>query len=860
MEFILNYYPILIPLAPFVAAVFSALPGLGPGDRKYTVGVIAHVVALVAAIVTLGQAATDHAATRLVICETPWSFLPTIELSIDRLSAVMMVVIASIGLVLYRYSVRYLQSELGQSRYQTLLALTISTLLVMVSSRDLVLLFLAWQLLSWLLCHLAYNYAHLPTARSSFRTFIMLRAGDVAFLAGIVLAYQLYGTVEFAELFEQAAANPITFPLFGTGSEFSGATAVTLLIFVGAMSKSAQFPLHMWLPESLFAPTPIHGLLHAGIINAGGFLLTRLAPLYVLSPTTLHCVFVVGLVTAVLGTSMMLVQNDIKKTLGYSTIGQMGYMIMECGLGAFSLAIFHLIAHGLFKATIFLNCGNVIHETRHEPRRPGQRSDGPSLSLANWAIGFSTSLALPLLILYAAHELLHVPLRDSQGLMIFLFFSWVTASQAMLTLYRLRGADSIKAQGIMLILVTVATLVYLFAAELFTHFLYPTPETVMAYFQAAALPSDLFIGIVALAVGIIVIGWAMAYTKRLGRAVNRPQAVNDIQTMLYLFFVNRLYLDGVALRLRHAVKKTAEALDRSQFFLPISALVALVLSGRELTLLSDVSIGTLPVLLVTTLLLPLFPLHSVYVGALTRLPRVQVIVLSALMPMAGVYGTTVLVSNLPPTLRSGLAVLALFGAIYASMKAVVQKSVPHLIAYAGLAFYSILWWHIASVGSVTRDAIVYAGAVMLVTTGLLLAWDRVQVRYGNLDLNQIGGLAQPMPRFALCLALLVMAAVGLPPFGLLFGYIGLLLSSPAISGGLAIVLLTWFGVSWYLFKLMQRLLFGPHRTDLRYDDLRLSEVAALAVILLLLVSLSVVPQGWLSAGVNEVARTVVETK
>ena len=136
------------------------------------------------------------------------------------------------------------------------------------------------------------------------------------------------------------------------------------------MSKSAQFPLHMWLPDSLYAPTPVHALLHAGIINAGGFLLARLAPLYALSPATLHLVFAVGMLTALLGSSMMLVQNDIKKTLGYSTIGQMGFMIMECGLGAYGLAIFHLIAHGLFKGTIFLNCGYVIHAARQEPRQP----------------------------------------------------------------------------------------------------------------------------------------------------------------------------------------------------------------------------------------------------------------------------------------------------------------------------------------------------------------------------------------------------------------------------------------------------------------------------------------------------------
>ena len=245
----------------------------------------------------------------------------------------------------------------------------------MVSSANLMMLFLFWQVLSYLLYLLAHNHAHAGDAGGAFRTFTLLRVGDVAFLAGIVLAYQLYGTLEFQDLFAGAAESPSTLSLW-PGMEISGATAVTLLLFVGAMSKSAQFPLHIWLPRSLYAPTPVHALLHAGIINAGGFLINRLAPLFGLSSTTLHVAFVVGTLTAVLGATMMLAQNDIKKTLGFSTIGQMGYMIMECGLGAFSLAVFHLIAHGLFKATVFLNCGNVIHKARAGTAFPPCRPSG----------------------------------------------------------------------------------------------------------------------------------------------------------------------------------------------------------------------------------------------------------------------------------------------------------------------------------------------------------------------------------------------------------------------------------------------------------------------------------------------------
>ena len=288
-------------------------------------------------------------------------------LYIDRLSAVMLAHIAAISILIHLFSTRYMQQERGYARFHSLLAFTTFVLFGMVSSANLLTLFAFWQLLSWLLPLLSYNYEHPPTVRGAFRTFVMQRVGDVAFLAGILLAYSFYGTLELQQLFARAAEVQTAVSLWPGGFEISTSTAVASLIFVGAMSKSAQFPLHMWLPDSLYAPTPVHALLHAGIINAGGFLLTRLAPLYALSPATLHLVFAIGMLTAILGSSMMLVQNDIKKTLGYSTIGQMGFMIMECGLGAYGLAIFHLIAHGLFKGSIFLNCGYVIHAARQEP-------------------------------------------------------------------------------------------------------------------------------------------------------------------------------------------------------------------------------------------------------------------------------------------------------------------------------------------------------------------------------------------------------------------------------------------------------------------------------------------------------------
>ncbi len=850
-----SYHPLLIILAPLAAAALTALPGRLITERSYRIGALAHIVAFVIAVSVLYEvAAPDHAAIRLSLFASPWSAVPWFELSIDRLAAVMMVLIAGIGTLLYLYSIRYMQQERGRARYQTLLALAISTLLCMVSSANLVMLFLFWQLLSWLLSLLAYNYAHPPTAQGAFRTFIMLRAGDVAFLAGIVLAHNLYGTVEFSQLFLRAAAatNHTTLSLFwpGSGFEINGATAVTLLIFIGAMSKSAQFPLHMWLPDSLYAPTPIHALLHAGIINAGGFLLNRLAPLYGLSPTTLHVVFAVGLLTALLGAAMMLTQNDIKKTLGYSTIGQMGYMIMECGLGAFALAVFHLIAHGLFKATIFLNCGNVIHLARQEPRLP-HKTDAAQweFSGVTWATGFLTSLLLPLLILLAAHGVLQIPLRDAQGVVIFLFFSWVTSSQAILTLYRLRAVGSWKVAGIMLFTLVLVMSTYLFAAERFTHFLYPAPGDVAAYFRAAALPGWLFDGMIAATALFVTMGWILIYAKSHGRSIHLPEWISGIQIRCYLFFMNRLYLDGLALRLDQGFRRVILRLDQSRLFLPVAALIALVPAVvPAVARAGELSIEHIGLSCLFALMLPLFPLHGLYVAALTRLPAYASVLLAFLLPITGLYGLAGVLPDLPAALLTGVSVLALFGALYGSIKALAQVRAPRLVAYGGLAFYSMLWWHLAVAETATPHAIIFAAAAATVTAGLLFAWRALQMRYGDLALDRIGGLARPMPRFATLFALLVMAGVGLPPFGLFAGYLAMLLHpsltvSMSRSVGLAIVLFAWFAASWYLFKLMQRVLFGPHRSDLPYEDLGPAEVAPLVIALVFLLALGIAPHG-----------------
>ncbi|MEW6248210.1 MAG: proton-conducting transporter membrane subunit [Nitrospirota bacterium] len=555
---------ILVPLLPLLTVFFVLIGEPATQHHRAKLGVAPMAAAFLGAIATLGAVVSyGPVDIRFYDPASAGTLGLPLGFRIDRLSAVMMVLIAGVGAVIYRYSVGYLYQDRGYRRFLALIGFTTFALLCMVSSANLLMLFVCWQLLSYLLYLLAHNLSHAATLEGAFKTFTLLRVGDVAFLAGIVLAHSLYGTLEFDELFARAAETPGALVL-ASGVEVGGPTAVTLLLFVGAMSKSAQFPLHIWLPRSLYAPTPVHALLHAGIINAGGFLMNRLAPLYGLSSTALHVAFVVGSLTAILGAAMMLAQNDIKKTLGFSTIGQMGYMIMECGLGAFSLAIFHLIAHGLFKATVFLNCGNVIHKARQEPVLPpvARPPEEAEFSRLAWSTGFVTTLLIPLVILLVTHGILRIPIRDSQGTVIFLFFSWVTSSQAILTLTRLRAVASWKVSAAMLATLLVVVFTYLFAAESFTTFLYPDPAETASYFRAAALPGFLFDGLVATTTLLIVLGWFFLYARTRGRPVRMPAWAERGHSYLYVLFMNRLYLDELYAKLGRAVMRAADRLDR----------------------------------------------------------------------------------------------------------------------------------------------------------------------------------------------------------------------------------------------------------------------------------------------------------
>lgn len=285
----------------------------------------------------------------------------------------------------------------------------------------------------------------------------------------------------------------------------------------------------------------------------------------------------------------------------------------------------------------------------------------------------------------------------------------------------------------------------------------------------------------------------------------------------------------------------AEKAPASRFWWSIGT-YGLGVAGLSVSLLTTPPISQLALLVTFSVLLPLFPLHGGYVGALTLLPGNLPAFLALLLPSIGFHGLLTLIPNMPEGILRTLIILALFGALYGSLKALVQGRVSGLLVYASMAFFSILWWYLATIRAYTPQAEVYLSSVALVTSGLFLAWHSVQARYGELDQRRISGLARPMPRLAILLTLLVMAAMGLPPFGLFSGFMGMLLHpSLTLSGALVIIVLTWLVASWYFLTLMQQLLFGPSRSDARYEDLRPAEIVPLLVIVSILVTLGIAP-------------------
>ena len=361
---------LLIPLAPLAGALISGLLCLKIGNRAaHTVTILGMLVATVGAVVVFYDVLQGHTYngpvyTWLVSGATQFE----IGFLIDRLSALMMVVVTFVSLMVHVYTIGYMQDDPGYNRFFSYISLFTFSMLMLVMSNNFLQLFFGWEavgLVSYLLIGFWYTR---PTAiYANLKAFLVNRVGDFGFLLGIALVLMYFGTLDYATVFGNAATlSANTIEIFD-GHEWSLMTVICILLFVGAMGKSAQFPLHVWLPDSMEGPTPISALIHAAtMVTAGIFMVARMSPLFELSNTALSFVLVIGAITAFFMALIAMTQYDIKRVIAYSTLSQLGFMTMALGASAYSVAIFHLMTHAFFKAVLFLGAGSVIIALHHE--------------------------------------------------------------------------------------------------------------------------------------------------------------------------------------------------------------------------------------------------------------------------------------------------------------------------------------------------------------------------------------------------------------------------------------------------------------------------------------------------------------
>ncbi len=350
----------LIPLFPLLGLIINALTGWkSAGVRPGVIASVAVGLSFAAAVALFFELLRLPAADRLV--EVPlfkWiaagALSTEIAFQIDPLSMVMILVVTGVSFIIHIYAIGYMHGDRGFNRFFIFLNLFVFAMLILVTANNFLMMFIGWEgvgLCSYLL--IGFWYQDDYNAYAGRKAFVVNRIGDFGFLLAIFLIYATFRTLDFTEVFSQAAAMPM-----GAGV----LTAIALLLFVGAAGKSAQLPLYVWLPDAMAGPTPVSALIHAAtMVTAGVYMVARANVIYTLAPTAAAVVAIVGALTALYAATIGLTQFDIKRVLAYSTISQLGYMFIGVGVGAFAAGIFHLMTHAFFKALLFMAAGSVMH-------------------------------------------------------------------------------------------------------------------------------------------------------------------------------------------------------------------------------------------------------------------------------------------------------------------------------------------------------------------------------------------------------------------------------------------------------------------------------------------------------------------
>jgi NADH-quinone oxidoreductase subunit L len=480
-----------------------------------------------------------------------WGFL------LDPLSAVMILVVTGVGFLIHFYSIGYMGHEGGYYRFFGYMNLFMFSMLMLVLANNLLLMFVGWEgvgLCSYLL--IGFYFLRKSAADAGKKAFIVNRIGDAGFLLGIFLAIGTLGTLRFAEFGPALAAGG-----FGVGNRVI--TAIALLLFVGAIGKSAQLPLYVWLPDAMEGPTPVSALIHAAtMVTAGVYMVTRNNALYQLAPEAMQVVAVIGALTAIFAASIGLVQNDIKRVLAYSTISQLGYMFLACGVGAFAAGIFHLMTHAFFKALLFLAAGSMIHALSGEQdmRKMGALSGKIRTTyLTMLAATLAIAGIPPFAGFFSKDEILGKTFERSTALWV---VGWVTAGLTAFYMFRLlfmtfHGTsrvphdvehhihESPSAMTGPLVVLAVLSIVggWIGIGGRFEHFLEPViAKTAQPASEAGAASPEL--GLMAASVIVALIGIGLAWQMYL-RKTSLPDRLASAFGGLYRLLARKYYVDEI---------------------------------------------------------------------------------------------------------------------------------------------------------------------------------------------------------------------------------------------------------------------------------------------------------------------------
>lgn len=388
----------LLILAPFVGFLIN-----GVRYKKHSAnvaGVIATsaiAISFISAILlVLDVVAMPAESRKIAVSFFEWMAVDKFKVNagfvVDQISSIMILVITGVGTLIHLFSIGYMHHDKGAAKYFAYLNLFIFNMLLLVLGDSLLVMFVGWEgvgLCSYLL--IGFWFTDKEKAAAGMKAFITNRVGDAAFLLGMFILFITFGTLNFSELNALA-------PTTVEASWLGAVTLGTLFLFIGATGKSAQIPLYVWLPDAMAGPTPVSALIHAAtMVTAGVYMIVRLNPLFIMAPNTMMVIAIIGAATAVLAATIGMTQWDIKKVLAYSTVSQLGYMFLACGVGAFGAAMFHLMTHAFFKALMFLGSGSVIHAMHEEQdiRKMGGLKKYMPITHVTFFLGWLAIIGMP---------------------------------------------------------------------------------------------------------------------------------------------------------------------------------------------------------------------------------------------------------------------------------------------------------------------------------------------------------------------------------------------------------------------------------------------------------------------------------